>query len=98
MLQDEVRIDHGLIVEENATETKRTSPEFNLYQPGFEQLPIPKRQNSSLTGRVGVASDARRAATNISVLPKKQKEGQMTIEEIVIDDGWHRYDMIWVAA
>ena len=52
MLQDEVRTDHGLIVEENATEVKRTSPEINLNQPGFEQLPIPKRQKSSLTGRV----------------------------------------------
>ena len=74
MLQDEVGTDHDLIVEENATETKRTCPEINLNQPGFEQLPIPKRQKSSLTGRVGVASDARRAATNISVLSKKQKK------------------------
>ena len=58
MLQNEVITDHGLIVEENKTETKRTSPEINLNQLGFEQLPIPKRQKSSLTGRVGVASDA----------------------------------------
>ena len=74
MLQDEVRTDHGLIVEENATEVKRTSPEINLNQPDFEQLLIPKRQKSSLTGRVSLASDARRAASNISVYPKKQKQ------------------------
>ena len=77
MLQDEVRTDHGLIVEENATEVKRTSPGVNLNQPGFEQFPIPKRQKSSLTGTVGVASDARRAATNISVYPKKQKKSRL---------------------
>ena len=94
MLQDEVRTDHGLIVEENATEVRRTSPEINLNQPGFEQLPIPKRQKSSLTGRVGVASDARRAASNISVYPKKQKKEQMVIEETVIDDVWHGFDGI----
>ena len=93
MLQDEVRTDHGLIVEENATETKRTCPEINLNQPGFEQLLIPKRQKSSLTGRVGVASDARRATTNISVLPKKQKKEQMLIEETVIEDEWHGFDV-----
>ena len=28
MLQNEVRTDHGLIIEENATEVKRTSPEI----------------------------------------------------------------------
>ena len=74
MLQDEIRTDHGLIIEENATEVKRTSLEINLNQPGFEQLPIPKRQKPSLTGRVGIASDARRAASNISVYPKKQRK------------------------
>ena len=74
MLQDEVRTDHGLTVEENVTEVKRTSPEINLKQPDFEQLLTPKRQKSSLTGRVGVASDARRAASNISVYQKKQKK------------------------
>ena len=73
VLQDEVRTDHGLIEEENATDVKKASPEININQPGFEQLPIPKRQKSSSTGRVGVASDARRAASNISIYPKKQK-------------------------
>ena len=94
VLQNEVITDHGLIEEENKTETKRTSPEINLNQPGFEQLLIPKRQKSSLPGRAGVASDAWRAATNISVLTKKQKKGQMMIEETVIDDGSHWYDGI----
>ena len=76
MLPDEVRSDHGPIVEENTTEAKRTYPEIDLNQPGFEQLPIPKRQKTSLTGKVGVVSDARRAATNISVYPKKQKKNR----------------------
>ena len=39
---------------------------------------------------VGVASDTRTAATNISVLPKKQKKEQIVIEETIIDDEWHR--------
>ena len=72
MLQDEVTTDHGLKAEENATETKKKTFEFNLDQPGIEPLPIPKRQKLSLIGRVGVASVARRAATNISVLTNKQ--------------------------
>ena len=68
MLQDEARTNHGLIVAKNAAETKRT-PDSYLNQPRFEPLPILKRQKSSLTGIVGVAGDARRAVTNISVLP-----------------------------
>ena len=36
VLQDEVRTDHGLKVEENAAEVERTSPEINSNQPGFE--------------------------------------------------------------
>ena len=40
MPQDEARTDHDLIVEEHATETRRSSPEFNLNQPYFEPLPI----------------------------------------------------------
>ena len=76
MLQDEVRVDHGLIVEENAKEVKRTSPEINLNQPGFEQLQIPKRQKSRLSERGGVAIDARRVASNFSVYPKKQQQQQ----------------------
>lgn len=93
MLQDEVWTYHGLTANGNARETKRTSSKFNLNQPCFEPLPILKRQKSSLTGKVGVASDARRVATNISDL-KKQKKERILIEETVIDSGWRGYDGI----
>ena len=44
----------------------------NKHKTKFENLPVPRKQKSNLTGRVGAENDPRKSTQNISVAPKKQ--------------------------
>ena len=54
----------------------------NNCETKFKNLPVPRKQKSNLTGRVGAANDARKSAQNISVAPKKQIP-QKTFEDVI---------------
>ena len=59
--------DHGLVVENSKEKVKL---EKSLKRKSIENLPVPKVRKSKFTGRVGVANEAKRFASNISVSEK----------------------------
>ena len=72
ILRKERKYDHGLILnqgEKHKDLHKKVAQ--NNCETKFENLPVPRKQKSNFTGRVGAANDARKSAQNISVASKK---------------------------
>ena len=61
--------DHGLVVESSKEKVKL---EKSLKRKPMENLPMPKIRKSKFTGRVGVANEAKRFASNIYVSEKRR--------------------------
>ena len=73
ILRKEAKKDHGLISNQREKhEDLLKKVEQNNCEAKFENLPVPKKQKSNLTGIVGATNDARKSAQNISVPHKKQ--------------------------
>ena len=77
-------IDHGLVVEDPKAKKQIQNV---LKRKAWENLPVPKEKKSKLTGRVGITSEAKRLACNITI-PKDAPKITSKIEtcEVVLDD------------
>ena len=74
-LKESVTTDAGLHVRNSPKKSNKRK-----LSSTFEKLPRPKRKKSSLTGRVGVVSEARKAAQSIQVNVNCPKENRVTEE------------------
>ena len=83
ILRKEAKKNHGLISNQREKHKDLLKKvEQNNCEAKFENLPVPKKQKSNLTGIVGATNDARKSAQNISV-PQKKQIPQKTFEEII---------------
>ena len=79
--------DNGLVVENSKEKVKL---EKSLKWKSMENLPMPKIRKSKLTGRVGVASEAKRFTSNISVSEKYRSNASNTeTSQVPFCDQYH---------
>ena len=83
ILREEDKNYHGLISNQKKKHKDlHKNVAQNNYKTKFENLPVPSRQKSNLTEKVGAANGARNNVQNILEVSKKQIP-QKTIEEII---------------
>ena len=86
ILREEDKNYHGLILNQKKKHKNLKDLHKNVaqnnYKTKFENLPVPSRQKSNLTEKVGAANGARNNVQNILEASKKQIP-QKTFEEII---------------
>ena len=78
--------DHGLVIENLKAKQKF---EKALKRTSYESIPMPRLKKSKLTGRVGVASEAKRLATSISIPRQASDAPEIQTSEIQLKDTRH---------
>ena len=78
--------DHGLVIENLKAKQKF---EKALKRTSYESIPVPRLKKSKLTGRVGVASEAKRLATSISIPKQASDAPEIQTSEIQLKDTHH---------
>ena len=85
--------DHGLVVENSKEKVKL---EKSLKRKFMENLPMPKIRKSKFTGRVGVASEAKRFASNIRVSEKyRSNVSNIETSQVPLCDRYHQVSEIY---
>ena len=57
ILRKEAKSDHGLILNQREKHRDLHKKVAQSYETKFQNLPVPRKQKSNLTGRVGAAND-----------------------------------------
>ena len=85
--------DHGLVVENSKEKVKL---EKSLKRKSMENLPMPKIRKSKFTGRVGVANEAKRFPSNISVSEKyRSNASNIETSQVPLCDQYHPVSEIY---
>ena len=80
--------DHGLVIENHKAKQKI---EKALKRTSYESIPMPRLKKSKLTGRVGVASEAKRLAFSISIPTQASNAPKIQTSEVHLKDMHHAH-------